>query len=251
MSRENVEALRRVYAEWREGRFGSTAIFDPDVEIAWAPEAIDARGTTTGVGTLSRTLRSWFDGLEDVRFEAERMVDLGDRVLVVAVMRARGRGSGIDLVQRYGHLWTLRDGRAVRVEDADPDRADVMAVERFLELGRTNDPTRLDLLADDVVYRPIAEVTEAGEYRGRDGYRGYMDDFFEGDWADNLTYDVEEVEPLGHAVMTRVKLSGVGHASELPFGARVFIVFTLRDGEIVRIEDFLDRDEAVRAAAHA
>jgi ketosteroid isomerase-like protein len=34
----------------------------------------------------------------------------------------------------------------------------------------------------------------------------------------------------------------------LDFAARVFQVFTFGDGQIVRIEDFLDRDDALRAA---
>jgi hypothetical protein len=44
-------------------------------------------------------------------------------------------------------------------------------VRRFIDLGRDRDWSQLEMLAEDVVYRPIAEVTETGEYRGRAGYR--------------------------------------------------------------------------------
>ncbi|HVE67958.1 MAG TPA: nuclear transport factor 2 family protein [Solirubrobacteraceae bacterium] len=247
MSREDVETLERVYAQWREGRFPDAAIFHPEIEVTWSPTTIDASGTTTGLAPLRDTLLHWFDGLDNVRFEAERIVDLGDRVLVVAVMRAEGRGSGIEVAERYGHMWTLRDGRAVRLQDADPDSANVATVERFMELGLTNDWSRLDMLAPDVVYRPIAQVAEAGEYHGREGFRGYMAEFFESDWADDLTYEVTGLERHGEGVLARVKLTGTGHASALPFGARVFVAFTLRDGKIAAIEDFLDHDDARRA----
>lgn len=250
MSREDVEALERVYAEWREGRFGRADIFDPELEVTWSPDAMDAQGTTKGLSTLRDTLLQWFDGLEEVSFEAERVVDLGDQVLVVALMRARGRGSGIEVAERYGHLWTLRDGRAVRVQDFDPAGANVAVAERFLELGRTGDWSRLEMLAEDVLYLPIAEVTEAGEYHGRDGFRRYMELFFEGDWADGLAYEVREMERHGDAAIARVRLTGTGRASALPFGARVYVVFRFRDdGAIVSIEDYLDHDDAVRAAA--
>jgi hypothetical protein len=37
---------------------------------------------------------------------------------------------------------------------------------RIIELGRRRDRRQLDMLAPDVRYVPIAEVTEAGEYHG-------------------------------------------------------------------------------------
>jgi ketosteroid isomerase-like protein len=39
-------------------------------------------------------------------------------------MAARGKGSGIEVEARYAHLWTMQDGRGVRVDAyADPDAA--------------------------------------------------------------------------------------------------------------------------------
>jgi ketosteroid isomerase-like protein len=121
MSRENVEALERVYASWRQGRFATSEIFDPDVEVTWSREGLDTIGTTKGLEGLSTRLRRLFEALEDVRFEAEQYVDLGDQVLVVVVFRARGRSTGIEVAERYGHLWTMSRGKAIRLEDAEPD----------------------------------------------------------------------------------------------------------------------------------
>jgi hypothetical protein len=36
---------------------------------------------------------------------------------------ARGRESGAQAERRYGHLWTMRNGKAVKLETADPDAA--------------------------------------------------------------------------------------------------------------------------------
>lgn len=119
---------------------------------------------------------------------------------------------------------------------------------RFIELAQKDDWSRLELLAHNVVYRPIAEITETGEYRGREGFRRYMESFFESDWAKDLTIESTSFRDFGDAVVIRIQLRGQGRASGLGFGARVFQVLTFSDGEIVRIEDFLDRGEALKAA---
>jgi ketosteroid isomerase-like protein len=54
--------------------------------------------------------------MEDVRLHAERFSEHGEVVLVHAVLRARGSLSGIEVEQRVVQAWTVRDGKAVRVE---------------------------------------------------------------------------------------------------------------------------------------
>jgi ketosteroid isomerase-like protein len=119
---------------------------------------------------------------------------------------------------------------------------------RFIELGRRGDWSRLDLLADDVVYRPIAEITETGEYHGRNGFRRYMEGFLESEWADDLGFEGTTFRDYGDAVIVRIQLSGLGRVSGIDFSGRVFQVLTFSGGEIVRVEDFLDRSDALRAA---
>ncbi len=119
---------------------------------------------------------------------------------------------------------------------------------RFMELARQDDWSRVEMLAEDVVYRPIAEITETGEYFGRPGYRYYMESFFQSDWAKDLTIEDTSFREYGDAVIIRIQLRGRGRASELDFGARVFEVLTFSDGKVVRVEDFLDRNDALKAA---
>jgi ketosteroid isomerase-like protein len=52
-------------------------------------------------------------------------------------------------------------------------------------------------------------------------------------------------------VIARVELCGHGRTSGLELATRVFQVFTLRDGIIVRLADFVDRAEALTAAGMA
>ena len=53
----------------------------------------------------------------DLRIEAERIIDLsGDRVLVLSRQTARGKQSGVPIEHEFGDVFTLRDGRVVRLE---------------------------------------------------------------------------------------------------------------------------------------
>ena len=54
--------------------------------------------------------------VSDFRMDIERFVDAGDRVAVIATMRGRGSGSGVEVENRHGAVWTIRDGKAVRFE---------------------------------------------------------------------------------------------------------------------------------------
>ena len=106
---------------------------------------------------------------------------------------------------------------------------------------------QLEALADEIVYRPIAEITDAGEYRGRDAVRRYMEGFFNEVW-DEIKISHASYREVADKVITRIEFVGRGHASAMETGARVFSVFTLRDGQIVRWEDFTSRADALEAA---
>ena len=42
------------------------------------------------------------------------MIDAGDQVVVVGMLRGRGQSSGASVERRQGYVWTVRDGKAVR-----------------------------------------------------------------------------------------------------------------------------------------
>ncbi len=47
---------------------------------------------------------------EGLHIEIERIEDLGESVLALATMRARGSKSGVDVAIRWAHVITLRSG---------------------------------------------------------------------------------------------------------------------------------------------
>jgi ketosteroid isomerase-like protein len=85
-----------------------------------------------------------------------------------------------------------------------------------------------------------------GTYRGHDGVREL--------WADarrifgEFKNVPEELFEAGERVVAFVRVEGVGRESGVPVQARIAHLYTFRDGKIIRVESFEDRDEALRVA---
>jgi ketosteroid isomerase-like protein len=61
--------------------------------------------------------RRQVDAFEDLRFDPEEILDLGDKLLVTAQVRGHGSGSGVPVTQPVFQLFELRRGLVVRQED--------------------------------------------------------------------------------------------------------------------------------------
>jgi ketosteroid isomerase-like protein len=113
MSRENVEIIRDAHARWARGDFSSQEFLDPNIEVFWqTPDAT----VTRGIDAFGEAWREWLSPWENLTVEAERVIEAENRVVVLAVLRGRGKGSGIEIELRAGYLWTLRGRKAVRLE---------------------------------------------------------------------------------------------------------------------------------------
>jgi uncharacterized protein len=116
MSLDNVEVVRRIYGAWaHEGSPAASGLLDPEIEWVNPPDAVE-RGTRHGLDAFGAAADSVSDTFEDVGLDIDEMLDAGDRVVVLATLRGRGRGSGADLERRQGYIWTIRDGKATRFE---------------------------------------------------------------------------------------------------------------------------------------
>jgi uncharacterized protein len=118
MSRENVEVVRRVAEAFTRGDMASVVgAVDPSIEwdlsrAATWPEQRVYRGFEAVLEFFGEWSGSW----EDYRFEVEEIVDAGEKVLVVVRDEGRSRATGITLERRRGEVWTLRDGKVVRID---------------------------------------------------------------------------------------------------------------------------------------
>jgi ketosteroid isomerase-like protein len=113
MSRENVERLRPVYAEWARGNFRAGAELLAD-DVVFAPMS-DGHGAHIGREAVKRQMREFLAQWSEFRIEAQGYAELGDAVVVTERHFGKGRSSGIDTEGTLYATWTFRDGLVVRI----------------------------------------------------------------------------------------------------------------------------------------
>ena len=114
MSKENVEIVRRAFAYEVYGvgdRAEAEAIFDPNVVMNPTEE-----GPSYGLDAIRDNFERWASAWEDLQVTAEEFLHAGDRVLVTEHHRGRGRGSGIEVDTRLYSVYTVCDGKVVRMD---------------------------------------------------------------------------------------------------------------------------------------
>ncbi len=70
------------------------------------------RGREGMVGVVALLRETW----TEFRFEPERFIDAGDRVVVFIRVVAEGGVSGVAIEQETAHLWGVRDGRLSSIQ---------------------------------------------------------------------------------------------------------------------------------------
>jgi ketosteroid isomerase-like protein len=116
MSQENVEIVRRAAEAFVRNDWG-TAFADsaPDVEWVEMPSLGPDASTYTGTEELREAVQSWSRRWSDYEAEVLRYAQAGDEVVVLCQERGRGTLSGVEVERELGLVFTLRDGKMVRV----------------------------------------------------------------------------------------------------------------------------------------
>ncbi|HZA90235.1 MAG TPA: nuclear transport factor 2 family protein [Solirubrobacterales bacterium] len=116
MSQENVEVVRRFLDQAAETPDAVWDIFDESVE--WEVGALgipDFPPTSHSPDGVREFFRRWVGTFDDWGFDVEEMIEAPDAVAVHIHQWGRGKGSGAAVDQRFWEVWTMRDGKAVRV----------------------------------------------------------------------------------------------------------------------------------------
>ena len=133
MSEENVELVRRLYAELAsegssrdfEQRLTDEALnrfLDPSIEWLPVSDSVLAVESYRGFEGVRRFWAEFLSTWESYRVEPVSFDDLGDQVAVV--VHIVGRTHELEVDETRSSLLTVRDGRIVRVESfALPDGA--------------------------------------------------------------------------------------------------------------------------------
>jgi uncharacterized protein len=115
VAQDDVAALRAVYEKWAQGDFWTPEIFDPQVQIIWTEDFPDL-DATTGLDGMASGIKAYLSAWTDARMAPEDFQVVGDSILVTIRLSATGRTTGITFEDRRAHIWTMRNGKAVRLE---------------------------------------------------------------------------------------------------------------------------------------
>ena len=131
---EGVRSLRRGYDAFNRGDF-EAAVTEMHPEIEWqradmAPETTPVRGV--------EAVRAWMmpDVFEEQHVELEEIIENGDMIFVEGLFRIKARVSGIEMTDRAWHVWTIRDGKAARLEFFQ-NRAEALKAAGLAESAKT------------------------------------------------------------------------------------------------------------------
>ena len=132
---ERADLIRRIYGfDWatvrsrREGFEELRSLVTDDFDSQLSPEL--GERVLSGMQGLEVFVEAVEQDFSEFRYDAGEVEEIGDeRVLVLGRIRARGRATAMPLAGNFGHIWTVRDGRAAHVE-AHRDHTEARAAAR-------------------------------------------------------------------------------------------------------------------------
>jgi len=116
-------------------------------------------------------------------------------------------------------------------------------------LRRRGADAYLAFIAEDVEVHPdSSRFTEAKPFRGREELRRFFAEIDQG-WEGGASLsEIREILPVGDRVVARADWGGRGQTSGIDLRSSLTAVYTVRDGQITKIEFFFDHQQALEAA---
>jgi ketosteroid isomerase-like protein len=117
MSQENVETARRFYIAWNNGdREPALAFFADDV--VWTPAREDPDPEPhRGPEGVRQFWGQWEELFDNIRIDAEELIEVGDRVVSRLHVTGSGKGSGVNVDQRVYQVVEFRGASIVQVDE--------------------------------------------------------------------------------------------------------------------------------------
>jgi ketosteroid isomerase-like protein len=108
---EGSEFAARVYAAINaRDREAIKALSAPDIVVGTTVEAY------RGAEAVLEWMDEGDDAFDDFTIDLLEVEELGGHVVASMRQRGRGKASGAEVDHHFTHVWTLRDGRAIRLQ---------------------------------------------------------------------------------------------------------------------------------------
>ena len=118
ISPDDVEQVRKGYDSLRRGDVDFVlTLIRPDFELEVHTDRPDIAETVyRGRDGFLRNIAELTEVFDDFALEPEEFLEGDEQLVVVTRATGRGKSSGVDVDQRLFHVWTVRDGKAARLE---------------------------------------------------------------------------------------------------------------------------------------
>ena len=117
MASENVEIVRRGFEAFnQDGVEGILPRIAPDFSVTTPPNLASEPDTYEGHEGVRRYFDSFYDVMDQIRWEPHAFHEIGGFVAVPFTLHARGKSSGLEVAQEAVQVWELRDGKAVTMQ---------------------------------------------------------------------------------------------------------------------------------------
>jgi ketosteroid isomerase-like protein len=117
VARDNLEIVQQAIEAFNaSGVDGILPLIHPEFEATTPPDLASEPDTYRGHDGVRRWFDSFYEVMDDIRWDAHEIHEVGDRVVVEFTLRARGKTSGLDFGQNAVMVWSFRDGKASRIE---------------------------------------------------------------------------------------------------------------------------------------
>ena len=114
MSTDHALTVQVALEQLFEGRRLAPELLAEDAEWVNPADAVEP-GTRSGADEFNKAIASVFATWDDVHFDTERVIDSGDDVVALGVLRGQLHASGMEVEGSHGQVWTFRDGRVARM----------------------------------------------------------------------------------------------------------------------------------------
>ena len=108
------EALDLALTQLFNSRRLDAELLAADAEWVNPHDAVEP-GTRRGADEFNRAIASVFATWDEVHFDTERVIDSGDDVVGLGVLRGQLHASGMEVDSPHRQIWTFRDGQAIRM----------------------------------------------------------------------------------------------------------------------------------------